>query len=189
MKHLISAGALLVCSAFAQAQTTNWTFSYVGFYDREAATFLSDMRIEGSFTGVDANLDGVLDRSELTSLLVGTRDYVTCGGASLPGNYCGADSFHFSTSDGLSFSLGEYGGDPEGWSGGGHLIESGKMSYEYTYNPGGSYEHHLDWTDATTLNMASVAPSIITSVPEPGEWAMLAAGLVGLGAWSRRRRS
>ena len=27
-------------------------------------------------------------------LLVGTRDYVTCGGASLPGNYCGADSFH-----------------------------------------------------------------------------------------------
>jgi hypothetical protein len=188
MKHLLSAGALLVCSAFAHAQTTHWTFSYAGFYDREAAAFLSDLRIEGSFTGVDANLDGVLERSELTSLLVGTRDYATCAGGA-PGSYCGADSFRFSPSEGLSFSLGEYGSDPEGWNSAGHLIESGKMSYEYAYHPGGGFEHHLDWTDATTLSMNSVAPSIITSVPEPGEWAMLAAGLAGMCAWSRRRRS
>nr|WP_314541933.1 PEP-CTERM sorting domain-containing protein [uncultured Massilia sp.] len=188
MKHLISTCALLACSALAQAQTTHWTFSYTGFYDREAATFLSDMHIDGSFTGVDANLDGVLERSELTSLLIGTRDYATCAGGA-PGSYCGADRFRFSANEGLSFSLGEYGGDPEGWSGGGYLVESGKMSYEYNYNPGGSYEHHLDWTDATTLSMTSVSPSIITSVPEPGEWAMLAAGLAGMCAWSRRRRS
>lgn len=188
MKQLLSAGALMLASALAHAQTTQWTFSYVGFYDREAAQFMPDMRIDGSFAGIDANADGVLERAELTSLLVGTRDYVACSSSSNANYTCGADSFVFSTQQGLAFSLGEYSSDPEGWVGGGHLIESGRMSYDYGFNPGGGFEHHLDWTEATTLNMTSVSPSIVTSVPEPSEWALLVAGLGGMCVWSRRKR-
>ena len=81
MKFIVTAG-LLLASTFAHAQTSHWAFSYTGFYDQEAAVFLPDMRIDGSFTGVDANGDGVLERGELTSLLVDAKDYVACAAGS-----------------------------------------------------------------------------------------------------------
>jgi hypothetical protein len=187
MKYALTATALLLGSALAQAQTAHWTFTYTGFYDQEAAVFLPDMQIAGSFTGADLDADGVLVLGELSSLTIGSMDYVACAAGSNAYYHCGADSFAFSPGGGLSFSLGEYGSDPEGWVGGGHLIESGKLSYEYQFDPRTSTEHHLAWTDNTLLSMVSASP--VSPVPEAPAWAMLAAGLgaVGGGRLLRRR--
>jgi MYXO-CTERM domain-containing protein len=189
MKFILSAGVMLLCSALAQAQSNHWTFTYTGFYDSEAAVFLADQQLNGFFEGTDANGDGVLDRGELTSLTIGATDYVACT-SSTPYAHCGADSFAYSPSGGLSFSVGDYGGDPEGWSGGGHLITTGQMDYTYRYDPLSSSEHHLLWTDATRLAM-STNVSVMAAVPEAPHWAMLLAGVGGLGALrvARRRRA
>jgi MYXO-CTERM domain-containing protein len=186
MKHHLAATALLLGSALAHAQSSHWTFTYAGFYDHEAAIFLPDMQISGSFTGNDANANGVLELGELNSLTIGSMDYIACASGSNAYYHCGADSFQFSPDKGLAFSLGEYGSDPEGWRGGGHLIESGKLSYEYQFDPGASIEHHLYWTEGTVLSMLSASP--VSPVPEAPGWAMLAAGLGAIGLWRRRVR-
>jgi MYXO-CTERM domain-containing protein len=184
MKHHIVATALMFGSALAHAQSAHWTFTYTGFYDQEAAVFLPDMQIAGSFTGTDANADGVLDLGELNSLTIGSMDYIACASGSNAYYHCGADRFTFSPNQGLSFSLGEYGSDPEGWRGGGHFVESGKMRYDYDFDPRTSTEHHLLWTDATSLTMLSASP--VSPVPEAPAWAMLAAGLGAVALWRRR---
>lgn len=179
MKRFLPA-ALLLASVAAHAQSVHWAFSYTGFYDREAAAFLPDSTLSGSFTGFDADGDGVLERDELTSLTIGTTDYVACAANSNATWHCGADSFVFSPDKGLSFSLGEYGGDAEGWVGSGHIVTTGEAVYDYQYNPNTTTEHHLDWTAATSLSM-------ISTVPEPGAYAMLAAGLAAIGLVGRMR--
>jgi hypothetical protein len=201
MKLILSTGALLFCSALAQATPVHWAFSYTGFYDAEAATFLPDMRLAGSFTGNDSDGDGVLERDELRSLMFGGKDYVACAAASNPYYHCGADSFAFSSAGGLAFSLGEYGGDPEGWTSAGTIVTSGEMRYDYRIDPYTTSEHHLYWTDATALQMISLLPVTGTSkmalatmaasapaaaVPEAPTWTLMLAGLAGIGLWRRR---
>jgi MYXO-CTERM domain-containing protein len=189
MKFIVTAGALLLASTLAHAQASHWAFSYTGFYDYEAAAFLPDMRIDGSFTGVDANGDGVLERGELTSLLVDAKDYVACAASSNINYHCDADSFRFSAESGLSFSISEYSSDPEGLYGGGHFVTTGQMVYDYQFNPYANSEHHLLWTDGTTLSMSSALPGAesVPAVPEAPTWAMLLAGVGGIGLWRRRR--
>jgi hypothetical protein len=179
MKHIFAA-ALFIASVAAHAQTSYWTFNYTGFYDREAAVFLPGATLSGAFSGVDANRDGVLERGELTSLTIGTIDYVACSGDSNATYHCGADSFRFAPDSGLSFSVGQYGSDPEGLVGSGHIVTTGDSIFDYQFNPNTSTEHHLDWNPATTLNMVAV-------VPEPVSCAMLAAGLAGIALYRRRR--
>lgn len=184
MKRLLPVGALLLGSALvhvpAAAQAAVWSFTYTGFYDQEARSFLPDTKLSGSFSGTDGNGDGTLELGELTTLMVGATDFISCAAASNAFYHCGADRFRFSPASGLSFSLGEYGSDPEGWVGGGHLVETGALSYEYRFDPYSSYERHLQWTRNTTLQVVSV-------VPEPAGWAMLGGGLAGIALWRRRR--
>jgi MYXO-CTERM domain-containing protein len=184
MKYVVTATALLLGSALAHAQSAHWTFSYTGFYDQEAAVFLPEMQISGSFTGTDLDADGILEIGELSSLTIGSMDYVACAAGSNLYYHCGADSFTFSPDRGLAFSLGEYGSDPEGFHSGGHLIESGKLSYEYQLTPYNTMEHHLNWTADTTLSMLSASP--VSPVPEAPGWAMLVAGLGAVALWRRR---
>lgn len=188
MKFIVSAGALLLASTLAHAQAAHWAFSYTGFYDQEAAVFLPDMRIDGSFSGVDANGDGVLERGELTSLLVDTKDYVACAASTNANYHCDADSFTFSAESGLAFSVSEYSSDPEGLYGGGHFVTTGQMVYDYQFDPYANSEHHLAWTDGTVLTMASALPGSesVPAVPEAPAWMMLLAGVGGIGLWRRR---
>lgn len=189
MKFTVTAGALLLACTFAHAQTSRWAFSYTGFYDQEAAVFLPDVRVEGSFTGADANGDGVLERGELTSLLVDAKDYVACAPSSNANYHCDADSFRFSAESGLSFSVSEYSSDPEGLVGGGHFVTTGQMAYDYQFAPYGGSEHHLLWTDGTALTVSAALPGAesVPAVPEAPAWAMLLAGVGGIGLWRRRR--
>lgn len=188
MKFIVSAGALLLASTLAHAQAAHWAFSYTGFYDQEAGAFLPDMHIDGSFSGVDANGDGVLERGELTSLLVDTKDYVACAASTNANYHCDADSFTFSAESGLAFSVSEYSSDPEGLYGGGHFVTTGQMVYDYQFNPYANSEHHLAWTDGTVLTMASALPgsTSVPAVPEAPAWMMLLAGVGGIGLWRRR---
>lgn len=194
MKHRFSkpsffACALALCSALAQAQPIKLSFSYTGFYDRQADTFLPDRQLQGAFAGDDANANGVLELAELSSLTLGGIDYIACAATSSPYATCGADRFMFSAQDGLSFSLGNYGADPEGWAGGGHLITSGEMDYEYRYDPVASSEHHLLWTGDTRLALqdGSAQAGVLATVPEAPVWAMLLAGAGAMGALQRRQ--
>lgn len=184
MKKLFTTGALLLCCTAASAaplETVSWDFSFNGFYDSLTGTFLPDEVIAGSFKGSDLDHDGLLEKDELFALVVGELDYIACAADSNAYYQCGATGFAFSPELGLSFSVGSYGQDPEGWVGGGRLITTGDQHYAYEFNPGMTTERHLYWTSETRLSMMSQAP-------EPHTWAMLAAGLVGFG-WRARRKA
>lgn len=180
MKKLLTAGALLLSCAGAHATLLSWHFSYTGFFDQKADQFLADATIRGSFQGNDLNGDGVLARDELLSLVVDDLDYVACAGSSNAWYQCGASAFSFAPDGGLHFAVGSHGSDPEGWVGGGRLITTGEQQYVYDFNPYGSSERSLLWTDATRLDMVS-------QVPEPASWALMAVGLAGIGGRMRRR--
>ncbi|MCC2954037.1 PEP-CTERM sorting domain-containing protein [Massilia sp. IC2-477] len=184
MKKLLSTGALLLCCTAAHADPTesiSWGFSFNGFYDSVSDSFLPDEIISGSFKGNDLDSDGVLEKGELLSLVVGELDYIACASTSNDYYQCGASSFAFSPDAGLHFSVGSYGQDPEGWVGGGRLITTGDQHYAYDFNPNMTTERHLYWTSDTRLSMMSQAP-------EPHTWAMLAAGLLGL-TWRVRSQA
>jgi hypothetical protein len=184
MKKFLSTGALLLCCTAAHADPTDtisWGFSFTGFYDSVSNSFLPEEVIAGSFKGNDADGDGLLEKDELLTLVVGELDYIACAATSNAYYTCGASSFSFSPDSGLHFSVGSYGQDPEGWVGGGRLITTGDQHYTYEFNPTTTTERHLYWTSDTRLSMMSQAP-------EPHTWAMLAAGLLGL-TWRSRRVS
>jgi hypothetical protein len=191
MFKTVAFAALLAASSAASAATSTWTFTYTGFYDDSSLSFIDDRTISGTFTGNDANLDGVVDKSEISSLLIGSTDYVTCGAGGSPYFQCGAESFSYHIGDKkLDFVAGISSSDPEGIAGGAHFYETGKREWEYHYSPGGFVDNSYRWTDETSLTVfaAPVSGAEIPAVPEPGTWAMLAAGLLVVSGASRRRR-
>lgn len=103
---------LAACAIPGHAET--WHFAYQGFHDSVAGKFLPDRKMTGSFDGWDADADGVVARSEITSLVVDGFDFVACESQSNEYWHCGAEAFAYR--DGaLSFTAGQYGSDPEGW--------------------------------------------------------------------------
>ncbi|TWI70169.1 hypothetical protein IP91_01249 [Pseudoduganella lurida] len=133
MVRLLACATLLACAAVAHAET--WHFTYQGFHDTVTDTFTADRRLDGAFTGTDHDRDGVLTRSEISSLVLHGHDYVACEADSNEYYHCGADAFSYALTGALHFSAGEYGSDPEGWVGGGHYYIAGDGEYGYRYTP------------------------------------------------------
>lgn len=113
--------------------------------------------------------------------------YINGGSGGVPSN--GAGSFDFGGFGG--FGGGGSGNDTGGGGGGGY--NGGFGGYSGTHGAGGGGGSYLlpwvsDLLPANTLNTAGGGLVVITSVPEPGSFALLVCGLLGLGLVLRRRK-
>lgn len=191
MLKTVAFATLLAASCAASAATT-WTFSYTGFQDATAGNFVSDYKMEGSFVGDDANGDGFIEKSEITSLLLNNINYISCSADNNEFYYCGADRFSYQIGEKkLDFYVGINGASPDNSVMSGHYFHSGVEEIDYFYSPVDYHQSGYLWTEQTQFQISqgitSGAP--LPAVPEPGTWVMLASGLALLaGATARRNR-
>jgi hypothetical protein len=176
LRTMLCAG-LAACALPVHAET--WTFTYQGFHDQNADTFVAERMLTGSFAGQDSDGDGTVSRAEITSLILNGYDYVGCQSQSNEFWQCGTEAFSYTPGSALQFTAGQGGADPEGWVGAGHYYVSGQQESGFSFRPGQFDIWAYQWTPQTTF--------AISSAPEPATWALMLGGLP-LAAWATRRR-
>ncbi|WP_165497642.1 PEP-CTERM sorting domain-containing protein [Pseudoduganella albidiflava] len=195
IKKLVCGAVLAAIGTLAQAATpalTEWEFSWKGFsvfQEWEGSYDDPELTVTGKFAGIDADGDGILVKSEVTSLTLdrGSHDYAACPAES-PTFTCGLWSFSYSAAGGLEFSAGHtsYSGVPgedAWWTAHSTTYDTQFGVYERSYGyqwPGEEYS--MAFTDYTVKTVTQISP-----VPEPATYAMLGAGLLLL-AGTRRAR-
>lgn len=177
-------------AASAASGPSTWTFAYTGFYNQNDGVFASNYQLAGAFTGMDANSDGFIGRSEITSFSLAGTNYVACAADSNDYYKCGLDSFNYQIGGKLEFFASISGNDPEGQVSAGHYINAGVGEFDYRYTPYWSSESANLWTEDTRFQISPEMKSgvNIPAVPEPGTWAMLATGLLLVAGTALRRR-
>ncbi len=172
--------ALVFACAAGSSCAEDWHFSYTGF--NENGTFNHDARVEGSFSGIDINPDGILSLSELTSLVIQGRQYLDgCLSLSDPYFRCQIDAFEFEYFGTGRLSIkAQWWGNDEAFSGWGAELRTGDRYSEWSY---GMNEWQRDWS-WTNLTIYEILPA---PIPEPAGGVMLLAGLATLAGLGRRR--
>jgi hypothetical protein len=190
MFKTVAFAGLLAASCVANAATSTWNFAFTGFFDDRTGAFDQDYKMSGSFTGSDANGDGVIGMEEISNLFVNGTDYLGCAGSSTSYYQCGTQSFAYRVGGELSFVAGVTGTDPEGYTGGAHYFQTGDREWSYRYTPSSYTETSYRWTQDTKFAISSgiTSGAEVPAVPEPGTWAMLATGLLLVSAAGTRAR-
>ncbi|TFW32778.1 hypothetical protein [Massilia horti] len=190
-KHLYAASLLLFSAAAARAEPSPWWFSYTGFY-HEVTTdsgppipgeFDPQHQITGSFLGEDLNHDNMIDRSEISMLKINGLDYIACP-PEPDDRTCRIDWFSYTLDGALDFSA--------------YLATHNEPTSFYTYSTiaTGDTQHdfwivgragvwrndYYRWTPETAFTI------IQSPFPEPGQYAMLAAGLLAATTLRTRRQ-
>jgi hypothetical protein len=175
------AGLLLLFSTAVQADPSSWTFEYRGFYPWNGPGFDPNVTLTGSFTGEDLNHNNIIERSELSALTAIGMEFVGCNGDRTIYHYCEVKNFSFSPNGALDFFA--YFDDyrQEGHaettieiSTGSHFLNQERNSHDYS-------GYYYFFAPQTRLSIQPMTP-----VPEPGRYAMLAFGLLGIAGWRRR---
>ncbi|KQV47802.1 MULTISPECIES: hypothetical protein [unclassified Duganella] len=172
-------GVLLAASAtLAQAAPARWDFSWGGFYDYMQNRFV-DVLVRGSFEGVDADGNRILEKSELSSFRIGGYELLGCT-TSAPAT-CGVSSFSFDFSADLRFTanhISYWANSPSDW-----------YWSEVRYGTGGgvdyitrAQQYYDEWGLATTAQTVLT----VAAVPEPNIYGMLAGGLLLMGLLAPR---
>ncbi|AVR95896.1 PEP-CTERM sorting domain-containing protein [Pseudoduganella armeniaca] len=178
LKKMLCTAALLSTAIDVSAQT-RWDFLYSGFQHEELGIFLPSATIEGSFTGKDADGDGVLQRGEITSFVIDQLELVdNPDGCQITS--CSLLAFSYALTSGkLNFeSSWEYSDDFNYSSQ--HTV-AGLQSTHIGVNGSGELSTTtLRWTDRTSF-WINPPP-----VPEPSAAALLSVGLLAAGVYRRR---
>lgn len=188
MQRPLLCAALALGCACAHGETT-WTFTYTGFYLEEEQRFVPDMQLGGWFTGSDANGNGIIELPELTSLVIPNLNIpvnlLACGYEYPMDFQCTVDRFSYSEQDGLDLRSISTSSNRDNGLGQRDDVTTGELWQRTVFVSRTGYwdDRHWQWTEQTTLN-------VVSSVPEPGQYGMLALGLGGIAgmAWLRRRR-
>lgn len=176
-------GSALLAAAMvapgAQAQSA-WFFSYSGF--ESGGSFDPGLLAEGAFAGSDRNGDGAIEQSELDRFIWDGLWYeLADGGYCYGGVYCSLSGFHYSAEGQLDFSFDWQYSDEMAFASG--RTVAGAYIDSAGWAGGGESAGRLwRWTEQTRF---TINPP---PVPEPGQYLLLAAGMIAGAAWRAARR-
>lgn len=181
-RSIVAALSLGLLAAAAQADT--WEFSYTGATSADAPFPLTTL--DGRFAGDDRDGDGVIRADELQSLsffhytIAPTTDM---GLPAAPEGTLSSELRHFEF--GLASQTLAFDAKAGSWhdaydkQGDTLLYATGIGQFTFDLSAATLMVRRLE----VSLPLASAAQP----VPEPATWGLMLAGMVGLGAWSRRR--
>lgn len=118
LKQLLCATALAACAASAQAEVASqWQFTWTGFLisNPTQSYFDPSRSVTGTFSGIDADHDGIIILAEVTELTVGGIDWATCGDG--PFVACGISRFSYSAQGGLDLRTQQISYEENPWTG------------------------------------------------------------------------
>lgn len=164
-------GALLAAGlALPAAAQTLWTFSYTGFEFN--GQWDPDRQFTGAFLGDDHDRDGIVERHEIERLVWDGQWYEPVfGRANCGSGYCTLERFSYSLDGSLDFRTDWSYSDEMAYSSY-STISGDRIAFGGMVGNGSPVELTWRWTDQTRFEISP------PPVPEPGQYAMLLAGLL-----------